>query len=241
MKLRPVVSLISLCVVVHAAEPVKNGVVIVDPPKGEQEGRELAARLREMRPAEGFTNSGVLEIRSAKGKRRQLPVVIATSIVGDEWRTIYNTMQTGQPVSLTVRRSVSGPASYQLTPPAETNSSTPFAGTDFWLVDLGLDFIHWPTQRVLRHEMRRSEWCWVLESTNPQPTPGAYSRVVSWVHTETGGIVHADAYDARGKLLKVFEPKSFEKINGRWEVRELEIRNEQADTRTTLRFDLDKK
>ena len=26
---------------------------------------------------------------------------------------------------------------------------TPFAGSDFWVADLGLEFFHWPEQKVL--------------------------------------------------------------------------------------------
>jgi len=237
MNARLLVSLLIAVVCVgHAADPIK-----IDPVKGDQEGRQLALRLREMRPAEGFTNSGILLLRDDRRKlRRQFPVLVETTVSGDRWQATYKAAAGAQPLALTVSRSVTEPASYQVYPPAPAGPMSAFAGTDFWLADLGLDFIHWPKQRVLKHEMRRSEWCWVLESTNPLPAPGAYSRVVSWVDTDTGGILHADAFDHAGRLLKVFEPKSFEKINGRWEVKELEIRNEQADTRTTLRFDLGK-
>ena len=50
---------------------------------------------------------------------------------------------------------------------------SPFAGSDFWLCDLGLEFFHWPDQRILKHEDRRTRACAVLESTNPNPSPGA--------------------------------------------------------------------
>ena len=78
-----------------------------------------------------------------------------------------------------------------------------------------------------------------MESVNPQPAPGTYSRVVSWIDIDTGGIIHADAYGHDKKLLKVFEPKKFTKVNGRWHLKEMEIRNEQTDSRTTLVFDLE--
>ena len=227
---------LGLTLVAPAAEPVK-----IEAAQGEQEGRELVLRLREMRPPESFTNSGRLFLRDdAKRTRRDFPVTIETSVAGQHWQVNYQAQLT-PPVSLLVQRTVTAPPRYQLMQASETNSMMPFAGTDFWLADLGMEFVYWPQQRVLTHEMRRSEWCWVLESSHPQPAPGAYARVVSWVHTESGGIVHAEAYDVRGKLWKVFEPKSFEKINGRWEVREIEIRNEQTSTRTTLRFNLDAK
>jgi len=115
---------------------------------------------------------------------------------------------------------------------------TPFARSDFWIADLGLEFFHWPGQKILKHEMRRGRACKVLESTNPSPSTNGYSRVVSWIDNESGGIVQAEAYDFKNKLLKEFAPKSFKKVNGQWELQEMEIRNVQTGSRTRLEFDL---
>jgi hypothetical protein len=41
-------------------------------------------------------------------------------------------------------------------------------------------------------------------------------------------------------LLKEFAPKSFKKVNGQWELQEMEIRNVQTGSRTRLEFDLKK-
>jgi hypothetical protein len=68
----------------------------------------------------------------------------------------------------------------------------PFAGSDFWVADLGLEFLHWPKHLLLRKEMRRSRPCDVLESTCSQPATG-YSRIVSWIDIESAGILHAHA------------------------------------------------
>src|SRR5207302_8872399 len=101
----------------------------------------------------------------------------------------------------------------------------PFAGSDFWVADLGLEFLHWPDQRVLRKELRRSQSCAVLESINPNPSSHGYSRVVSWIDLdEPHGIIHADAYDAQRKLVKVFDPKKIEKVRGEWQLASMEIR-----------------
>ncbi len=126
--------------------------------------------------------------------------------------------------------------------PAEL--SLPFAGSDFWAADLGLEFLHWPEQRVIRSEMRRYVFCKRLESVNPHPAPGGYSKIVSWIganRPEELVLVHADAYDAKGKLLKQFDPKKLEKINGVRELEEMEIRNRQADTHTIIKFQLDER
>jgi len=117
-----------------------------------------------------------------------------------------------------------------------------FADSDFWLCDLGLEFFRWPQQKILPKttNLKRGRAYTLLESTNPNPTTNGYSRVLSWIDQESSGILQAEAYDAQGKLLKVFEPKSFKKINGQWELQEMEIRNVQTGSRTRLEFDLKK-
>jgi len=116
-----------------------------------------------------------------------------------------------------------------------------FAGSDFSVDDLRLEFFHWLKQKILKpYEMRRGRSCKVLESVNPNPVPNGYSRVVSWIDNETLGIVQAEAYDAKGKLLKEFYPKDFKKVNGRWEVGEMEMINDQTGSRSWIKFDLNK-
>ncbi len=115
----------------------------------------------------------------------------------------------------------------------------PFAGSDFWVADLGLEFLHWPRQRVLKYEMRHGKSCKVLESVTSQPVPGGYARVVSWFLIESPhGLVHADAYDARGGLLKRFDPKNLEKVEGEYQLEEMEIRNRQTGSQTWIKFNL---
>ncbi len=116
----------------------------------------------------------------------------------------------------------------------------PFAGSDFWVADLGLEFLHWPQQRVLKKEMRRSQFCAKLESVNPSPAPGGYVRVVAWIENEPPhGIVHADAYDQDKQLLKVFEPTGIKKVHGEYQLEEMEINNRKTHSRTRIDFDLD--
>ena len=125
--------------------------------------------------------------------------------------------------------------------PEEAAAKT-LSTSDFSIADLGLEFFHWPQQKILPKttNLKRGREYTLLESTNPNPPTNGYSRVRSWIDKETGGILEAEAYDAAGKLLKVFEPKSFKKINGQWELQEMEIRNVQTGSRTRLEFDLKK-
>ena len=62
--------------------------------------------------------------------------------------------------------------------------------------------------------------------------------MLSWIHQDTGALIQAEAYDARGKLLKEFRPTETEKVNGRHELKEMEIENTQTGSTTRLEFDL---
>ena len=118
--------------------------------------------------------------------------------------------------------------------------SIPFAGSDFWLCDLGLEFFHWPQQKVVKKEFHRQCACTVLESTNPNPAPGSYSRVVCWIDEDSLGIVEAFAYDAKGNKLKNFYPKNFEKVNGQYQLESMVMENLQTGSKSVMEFDLDK-
>ena len=119
---------------------------------------------------------------------------------------------------------------------------SPFAGSDFWICDLGLEFFHWPAQKVLPKptNLARGRDYTLLESTNPNPSTNGYSRVLTWIDKETGGILRPRPTTRSGRLLKEFAPKSFKKVNGQWELQEMEIRNVQTGSRTRLEFDLNK-
>jgi len=215
--------------------------------KAEVEGRELARQLCAAQPAENFTNSGVLKIRAAAGKR-EIPVKCTVTVSPTNWVSFYEIRNGFGTESLTVTRESSDNNCYyyHLDYGDQVKNSTlcgegtiiPFANSDFWLCDLGLEFFHWPGQKVFKKEVKRSRGCIVLESTNPSPATNAYSRVVSWIDHESGGIVQAEAYDFRNKLLKEFTPKSFKKVAGQWQLQEIEIRNVQTGSRTRIEFDL---
>jgi len=114
----------------------------------------------------------------------------------------------------------------------------PFANSDFWLADLGLEFFHWPQQKVLKKEFHDNCASVVLESTNPNPATNGYSRVVSRIEEDSGGLMEATAYDFAGRKLKEFRVKSLKKIHGQWQVESVIMENVQTGSRTRLEFDL---
>jgi hypothetical protein len=232
--------------------------------EAEVHGRQLAQQILEQRPTENFTNTGGLQIRSAKGNQSEIPVRFIAFITPTNWTSFYETYWSGtnalNSTKLIIQHGDSNSNLYEITQPYENVDANawgiytnvyssgfrvqsgvklmfPFADSDFWLADLGLEFLHWPDQKILRGENMRGVFCRVLESTNPNPSTNGYSRVVSWIDNESLGIVEAKAYDAKGKLLKEFYPKNVKKVNGQWQVGSMEIDNIQTGSRTTLKFD----
>jgi len=221
-------------------------------PTGPEAGKALAAELSNLRLEENA--KGVLKIRGRDHKMTEVPIK-AQPVPGDsQWKMIYQASATEHAGAeqLTVVHTTNGPTQYyyaQAPRPGEplgepkllsgTQAEIPLAGSDFWLSDLGFEFFHWPQQIRHKGELRRGRSCFVLESTNPNARPGQYARVVSWIDKESGAPIEAEAYGVDGKLLKQFEIGSVQKIDGRYEVKELKMNNRANASRTTLEFELD--
>jgi hypothetical protein len=214
-------------------------------PNAEAEGRELAQKVLMQSPAENTSINGTMRIRQPKKKTVEIPVKCQIVVTATNWQTIYRTLpgtnSTGE--FFIVTRDGTNQNRYELngTVVADDLASVPFAGSDFLLTDFGLEFLHWPTQRVLKKDIRRSRFCVFLESvrgTNAPVQPDGYARVISWIDDKTGGILHAESYDDSGRKLKEFEPKEFEKVDGQYQLREMQMINLQTGSRSTLEFDL---
>jgi hypothetical protein len=216
-------------------------------PDPDRDGQELAARVRDAAPDGDSSFSGVLQITSRDDTVRFVPITSQISVAPTNWVVTYRSAPTnGAPLeTLTIVHAVGQPSRYVHVVggggPASVPLHATFAGSDFWLIDLGLEFFHWPKQRRLRHEMRNSRSCHVLESTNPNPSDAGYARVLSWVDIESGGIIRAEAYDRAGKLVKEFKVDSFRKVEGRWQLESMKIRSRATGQETELKFDLQKK
>jgi hypothetical protein len=233
------------------------------PPIGDpdQAGQELAARIRSTPAPDNSEFTGALRILTRDGATRTVPVSCSTrtlpSVEGKPaWEVVYRALPAdGAPAEILWVRCQAGRTNdyyyirgrNTVVAPAETNrvcggqAQVPLAGSDFWLTDLSVDFLHWPKQRVLKSEMRRGRPCRVLESTQPAPPPGGYARVRSWVDLETDGILQAEAYDQGDKLLKDFSIGSVKKVDGEWQLQDMRTRNLRTGSRTWLEYDLKKR
>jgi len=221
--------------------------------EGEKVAHALIANLLSQKPEQNLTNTALVKIRGTDKKWREQPITFAVVVTPTNYLNIYETTSTNgaSAHTLTIVHSDDRANQYWLSDSAggaarklgENELMKPFADSDFWIADLGVEFLHWPDQRVLKKEMRSSVSCDVLQSLNPHAMAGGYSRVVSWIgtsHPDEFVLVHADGYDEHGKLMRWFEPKSLEKVNGAYQLESMEMRNAQTGTRTIIEFNLEK-
>jgi hypothetical protein len=242
------IALAVACATVGAAGlPVSVPVVPADP---EASGRDLAARLLALQPAEGMTNDATLTIRLHRTNQLTVPLRIEVSVTETNWTTTYIQLSSnnGSQARFTVVRNLDGANEYYVQSPAAGPNSTqllrgqdatvPIAGSDFCLGDVGMEFLRWPTQRLVKKEVRRTQSCDKLESIAPAGWTNGYVRVLSWFDIDTGGPVIVEAYDARGRMVKEFKPNNFKKVDGQYQVEEIEMNDLVARSRSTIRFNL---
>ena len=217
-------------------------------------GQKLAAELRSMTPAKDLQVHGILKIRKHDGKRTRVPFGYRIIIGDGHWQSIYETQPSdtipgerlvvvhaeGRPNRYLHSR-LAGSERAWAEPAALSGGEAmvPFAGSDFWLADLGLEFLHWPQQRLVeeaRIRMRKGRPCKVLESVNPASNAAGYTRVRSWIDTESGGIILAEAYGSDGKLMKAFEIGGMTKVNDNWELKSMEMWSAPTDSLSLLEF-----
>jgi len=211
------------------------------------EGQKLARQLRGVFPTEAVVLNGVMRISVPNAERREVPLQSKVVVGKESWSSVYTArLSAGQVETLTVRHFAEKPNEYEWSRGGTTQkfsgekATDSFADSDFALLDLGLEFFHWPTQLLATRMMRKGRGCDVLESRPAQTN--LYSRVLSWIDQESRaegqpGLLMAEAYDKNGKLLKEFEITDFKE----GQVREMELRNRQTKTSTRLVFEIDEK
>lgn len=220
----------------------------------DREASALVSELLSQKPPEDLGFDGVLKTRHKTDPWIRLQVKYSVKLLQNGWEGIYETTPTNgvSGERLVVVHQDRSPTQYlhlrarKLDKPLEEpvrlsgdEAAIPFAGTEFWLSDLGLEFLHWPKQRLikdpkLQSPMKMGRPCKVLESVNPNPGAMNYSRVVAWIDSEYGGVIYAKAFDAAGKEFKVFSLKAT--LLKKAQVEEMRIFNDRTDSRTFLEF-----
>lgn len=224
-------------------------------PSLDAQAQELVRGIRSQSPSRPMVLYGTLHIREEQGRRVEIPIRYSIVPGEESWQGIYETKATGKHAAeqLIIIHKSDAPNEYIWrkgdASTAEGQASAlslkgdeariPFAGSDYWICDLGLEFLQWPDQRLVRDAkitMRSGVQCKVLESRNPDPASAGYQRVVSWVHPDSGSLIRAEAFNAQGKRVKIFSLGGIRKIDGHWQPKRLELVDEIADTESSLEF-----
>lgn len=216
-------------------------------------GQALAKSVRDAMPQEAGKFTGRLKIRRAKQPVRIVPLAFEVVSGESSWKAIYQTDPVGKEPGRrwTIVHTPGQTNQYLYATRIPGNQdwspavaiawdqiSGPLADSDFWVLDLGLEFLHWPGQQLIKTQMRKGRWCRVLESTQAQPVAHGYARVVTWLDKIEGAPLLAEAYDANNKLLKEFSIGSLKKVDGQWQLEDMKIDNVQTRSRTWIEYDL---
>ena len=202
-------------------------------------GEDLAVSIRNAIPSENILIEASMEVTQKNRKRIQTALTIETKLLGqDEFLTTYKTKLESNRMVWQIRRKVGMQNAYSCKPEENSNIHVGIAGSSFTLADLGLEFLHWPRQKTIKKQRRKSRLCNVLESKPMKSIKEKYSRVLSWVDEKSGAIIAADFFDINGEILKRFTVKGLTKKNGQWQVDELEMRdlNEGSKSRLKLNY-----
>ena len=144
----------------------------------EIQGRAMAQKIIGQWPAASSTNHGTLQIRDGKGNRTNLLVEFEIYLSPTNWGNLYRTYSASDTnrwtelleiihgINLTNHYLHMKPSGFLGLCVFEATETSQFANSDFCLYDLGLEFFHWPQQKVLKKEIHRSCACTVLESTD---------------------------------------------------------------------------
>lgn len=231
-----------LSITLSAAQPVRD--TSYNDTKGE--GKALVQEILMSVPVEDSQILGLLKIRPEDKPIREVPIRMTVRAVEGGWDDIYEAQPVnGQPGEVFIVKHRGTNRNEYLFGTYKTVDEKPdlkklsaeelyqpLAGSDFNLMELGLEFLHWPSQKIVKKEMRKSRSCRVVESVNPNPKPGTYSRVLTWIDFETNGIILAEAYDDKDRVIKEFSIQKFDRKEKR--LREMQILNDQTGSRTRL-------
>ncbi|HCV98311.1 MAG TPA: hypothetical protein DGJ56_03340 [Verrucomicrobiales bacterium] len=207
------------------------------------DGQELARSIRDTIPTESASLEATMEVTLRDRKRIKTPLTIQIKPLGQaECLMTYETKPSdGNGEYWVVQRALAKRNEYRVDKMAKRLAKREdfeigLARSSFTLSDLGLEFLHWPDQKTLRKQRRKSRSCHVLESS--RSVFEGTLRVLSWVDIKSGGILAADFYSADGKVRKRFSVKGLTKKDGQWQVDEMEMRDVAEYTRSRLRLHL---
>lgn len=105
-------------------------------------------------------------------------------------------------------------------------------GTGLTWADLSFSVLWWPDSKLVGDEMKISRECYVVDV----PVPDSSNTMRLWIEKNMGMLFEAQTLDAQGQPIRRMKIKSIKKMDGMWVAKDLEIKDEQTGSKTTLQI-----
>ena len=112
----------------------------------------------------------------------------------------------------------------------------PVRDTAITYEDLALKFLYWKNPILRGEDTALTRKCWKIEIQAPRAGQSQYGVARLWIDQESGALMKMEGYDMQGKLVRKFEVRSGQKLDGQWMLKEMRFeRIDPATKKTTGR------
>ncbi|HET9375567.1 MAG TPA: outer membrane lipoprotein-sorting protein [Chthoniobacterales bacterium] len=102
-------------------------------------------------------------------------------------------------------------------------------GTDLSYEDLSLHFLYWANPKVEGEKTVKGFSCWII-LVQHVGRDSNYTSVRMWVTKDGNGLLRAEAFNSKGKLVKRFEVISGQKVEDKWIPKQVRVQVYNPDT-----------
>lgn len=113
---------------------------------------------------------------------------------------------------------------------------TRFFGTDFTFEDLEERDVDRSEYKLSGEESRDGAACWKIEARPKPEARSQYDRLFLWIRKDNYVFVEVESY-SKDQLIRRLKYSSFEKVQGIWTARALEMHDLKQNSRTLLKLD----
>ena len=113
---------------------------------------------------------------------------------------------------------------------------TRFFGTDFTFEDLEERDVDRNDYKKLGEETLDGAPCWKIEATPKPDTHSQYSRMILWLRKDNYVFARVESF-VKSELVKRLNYSNFEKVQGVWSSRQLEMNDVKSGSRTVLKLE----
>jgi hypothetical protein len=113
---------------------------------------------------------------------------------------------------------------------------TRFFGTDFTFEDLEERDVDRSTYRKSGEETIDGAVCWRIEATPKPEARSQYTRLLIWVRKDNYVFMRVESF-AKDELVRRLNYSQFERVQGIWTARQLEMHDLKAGSRTILKLE----